>query len=99
MRQAPIGMTQPEWKLLLEQDEPVEIASAFNRAGLGICLSTPGGRERSEPLTARAVTEATATARIVLDKLTVADDPHYIQRLSVARNVPKSIKAAISELQ
>jgi cytosine/adenosine deaminase-related metal-dependent hydrolase len=90
---------EPEWKLLLEQDEPVEIASAFNRAGLGICLSTPGGRERSEPLTARAVTEATATARIVLDKLTVADDPHYIQRLSVARNVPKSIKAAISELQ
>ena len=80
---------EPQWKLLLEQDEPVELATAFGRSGLGVSLSTPGGLERSETLTASAVTEATTAVHIELDDLTVADDPNYVDRLAVAVNVPE----------
>ena len=88
---------EPPWKLLLDNDEPPEIAASLGRAGLGISVATPHGVVRSEAMTASQITAATAAVSIELDPLTVADDPAYGRRLQEAANLPDFVKAELQQ--
>jgi cytosine/adenosine deaminase-related metal-dependent hydrolase len=89
---------EPEWNILLDNDEPQELRGYLGLPPSGVGLSTPGGPPRTRATTAGAISRDVESAQIELDELTVADDPHFLERISRQQNLADFVKTGLPDL-
>jgi 5-methylthioadenosine/S-adenosylhomocysteine deaminase len=88
---------EPDWNILLDNDEPQELRGYLGLPPSGIGLSTPRGPQRTRAATAGTISRDLESAQIELDELTVADDPNFLERISRQQNLPDFVKTGLPD--
>ncbi len=84
---------EPEWTLLLDQEEPAGFVQRPYLAGgeLELALAREAEARAAQPL-------SQVVASMTLDPLTVADDPSFLDRLEQQPNLPTEVTAGLQAL-